>query len=220
VNNAGSAAIRADIILASASPRRLELLQQIAVSCDVHPIDLDETPLPDEVAGEYVQRLALAKATQVFHKITGSQSGSLSHVITAKTIIPVLGCDTTVEVAGEILGKPDDCAHAAEILAKLSGRLHSVHTAVALVCTGQILTATSCTEVCFTSLSVQRIQQYIATGEPMGKAGAYAIQGQGAQFIRAIRGSYSGVMGLPLYETAELLMQANINPLVPSSSQY
>ncbi len=219
MNKAGLTAIQADIILASASPRRLELLQQIAVSCDVHPIDLDETPLPDEIAREYVQRLALAKATQVFHKITGSQSGSLSHVITEKTVIPVLGCDTTVEVAGEILGKPDDCVHAGEILAKLSGRLHSVHTAVALVCAGQTLTAISCTEVRFASLSARRIQQYIATGEPMGKAGAYAIQGQGAQFIREIRGSYSGVMGLPLYETAELLMQANINPLV-SSSQH
>ncbi len=197
----------AQIVLASASPRRRELLKQIGITSIVHVVDLDEDILPGETPENYVQRLALAKANQA------CQERALETNASRLPPIAVLGSDTAVVVDGEILGKPVDSTHACEILSKLSGRSHFVYTAVALVTATDALKALSQSEVCFTTLTLQRIQQYVATGEPMDKAGAYAIQGKAAQFVRSIQGSYSGVMGLPLYETTELLLRINIDPL-------
>ncbi len=196
------------IVLASASPRRRELLEQIGITSIVHAVDLDESVLAEEVAENYVQRLALAKAKQAYQEIV------LDANVSNPSPIVVLGSDTTVVVDGEILGKPNNSTHACEILAKLSARAHFVYTAVALMTEVDVLQGLSCSEVCFTRLTRQRIEQYVATGEPMGKAGAYAIQGRAAQFVKSIHGSYSGVMGLPLYETTELLLRGNINPLI------
>ena len=196
------------IVLASASPRRRELLAQIAVRCFVCPVDLDESVQAGEAPTEYVQRLALAKARLAQQNL--SQQSELADY----KQLPVLGSDTTVAVDDEILGKPADSAHAAEILSKLSDREHAVYTAVSLLSREGALNALSCSKVRFAPLSAATIQQYIATGEPMDKAGAYAIQGRAAQFITQISGSYSGVMGLPLYETAALLQKAEINPLL------
>ena len=198
----------ARIVLASASPRRRELLAQIGIQCFIHALDLDESILPEETAELYVQRLAIEKARQA--KLQIHQNKRLAG-------LPVLGSDTSIELHGEILGKPLDSAHAAEILAKLSGNTHVVHTAVALATNTGLLTAISGTQVTFSTLSEEQIAMYVATGESLDKAGAYAIQGQAAQFVRQLNGSYSGVMGLPLFETAELLRQANINPLAAVS---
>lgn len=202
-----------DLVLASASPRRAELLQQIVINCYIYPVDIDETPLKSEPPEDYVQRLAQSKAEQAHAMLSHTHPEEVSK-LPGSLLPPVLGSDTTVEVSGEILGKPEDSAHACEILAKLSGRSHYVHSAVAVVDSVQTLVATSRTEVCFARLSAECIQQYVATGEPADKAGAYAIQGRAAQFVQAIHGSYSGVMGLPLYETAVLLQQFGINPLL------
>jgi len=199
---------KAQIVLASASPRRRELLEQINISSWSYPVDIDESIITGEAAVVYVQRLALLKAQQACDDI--QQNSTLTGIHS----LAVLGSDTTIEINGEILGKPSDSAHACEILAKLSGNKHIVHTAVALVTPDKMLTSLSSSEVTFAKLSAQRIEQYVATNEPMDKAGAYGIQGQGAQFVKALNGSYSGVMGLPLFETSELFLQMNINPLL------
>jgi len=200
---------KAQIVLASASPRRRELLEQINISSWPYPVNIDESVIKGETAVVYVQRLALLKAQRACNEI--QQDSTLIDIHS----LVVLGSDTTIEINGEILGKPIDSAHACEILAKLSGSKHIVHTAVALVTPDKTLTSLSSSDVTFAKLSTQRIKQYVATNEPMGKAGAYGIQGQGAQFVKALNGSYSGVMGLPLFETSELLLQMNLNPLLP-----
>ncbi|ORU91979.1 MAG: septum formation protein Maf [Cycloclasticus sp. symbiont of Bathymodiolus heckerae] len=181
------------IILASASPRRAELLNQIGVEFDAMPVDIDEAPLKGERAYDYVQRLALEKAQAAKH--FSKQSDML-----------VLGSDTSVVIDGCILGKPDDRDHAREMLRELSGRTHSVMTSVAIL-GEQTLSIVSESKVTFTILSESDIEWYWATGEPKGKAGAYAIQGKAAVFITRLEGSFSGVMGLPLYETNQLLKQ-------------
>lgn len=201
---------KAQIVLASASPRRRELLEQINIHSWPYPVDIDESVIAGETAVVYVQRLAQQKAQQACDEI--QRDSTLIDI----QPLPVLGSDTSIEINGEILGKPSDSAHACEILAKLSGNKHFVHTAVALVMPDKTLTRLSRSEVTFEKLSGQRIKQYVATNEPMDKAGAYGIQGQGAQFVKALNGSYSGVMGLPLYETSELLLQVKINPLLPN----
>ncbi len=195
------------IVLASASPRRRELLAQINVSCHPHAVDIDESPVEGESASIYVQRLALQKAQQAVIEIKQKPDYA------ALLPLPVLGSDTCIEHAGEILGKPLDSAHASRILSKLSGRTHYVHTAVAILAGADEYEVLSSTQVSFSEISDADIENYVATEEPMGKAGAYAIQGRGAQFIQSINGSYTGVMGLPLYETAELLRKAGINPI-------
>jgi septum formation protein len=191
------------IYLASRSPRRRELLSQIGVRFHLllfraqpgREADVDEVPQPGEAPAAYVERVALIKA----------EAGWSSLLQRNLPRAPVLSADTTVAIDGRILGKPADRHQAAEMLAALSGRRHEVLTAIALKNEEQIETALSVSEVAFKKLSDEEIRQYVASGECDDKAGAYAIQGRAARFVVELRGSYSGVMGLPLYETAEVL---------------
>jgi len=176
--------------LASASPRRRQLLDLIGVPHVVTPADIDETPHPGEAAGEYVMRLAREKAETIWARHQD---------------LPVLAADTTVVVDDEILGKPESAEHARAMLTRLSGRAHFVHTGIALRTTHGVAVDISTTEVEFAALGDDMIRAYWDSGEPQGKAGSYAIQGLGAVFVSEISGSYTGVMGLPLFETAELL---------------
>ena len=183
------------IILASASPRRKELLDQIKVSYQVHPVDLDETPLPNEKPLEYVQRLAAEK--------------SAACVTRLKTDLPVLAADTAVVLGDIIMGKPKDQVDAVAMLSQLSGKTHQVYSAISL--RGyEHNQAVSITEVTFRHLTRQEILAYWLTGEPLDKAGSYAIQGRGGMFVESIVGSFSGVVGLPLFETAQLLSKQGI----------
>ena len=181
------------IYLASASPRRSALLQQIDVPHEVRPVDIDETPRPGEAPARYALRLAQEKAR------------ALRATLPAGDRKPVLAADTTVALGDEILGKPADRDDAGRILGRLSGRDHEVHTAVALLHERGAAARVSTSTVSFRELSEAEIDWYWRTGEPADKAGAYAVQGHGAIFVRHLSGSYSGVMGLPLYETWELL---------------
>jgi septum formation protein len=181
--------------LASASPRRRQLLELIGVPHVVTPADIDETPRVAESADEYVQRLAYEKAATVWKRHDD---------------LPVLAADTTVVVDGEILGKPGSAADAQYMLGKLSDREHVVHTGIAVWVAGQTFVGLSSTAVHFAPLSRAVIDAYWASGEPQGKAGAYAIQGLGAVFVTGISGSYTAVMGLPLFETADLLRRAGV----------
>ena len=190
----------ASICLASASPRRGELLRQIGVSYVVRPADLDEAERAGESPAEYVERLARAKAEWVWQ---ARQQARLEP-------LPVLGSDTTVTVDGLVLGKPQDEAALLNTFARLSGREHEVLSAVALVTASGIQARLSRTRVRFRIVTSDEARSYWATGEPCDKAGGYAIQGYGAVFIESIAGSYSGVMGLPLAETAELLVAAGV----------
>ena len=195
----------ASICLASASPRRGELLRQIGVSYVVRPADLDEAERAGESPAEYVERLARAKAEWVWQ---ARQQARLEP-------LPVLGSDTTVTVDGLVLGKPQDEAALLNTFARLSGREHEVLSAVALVTASGIHTRLSRTRVRFRIVTSDEARSYWATGEPCDKAGGYAIQGYGAVFIESIAGSYSGVMGLPLAETAELLVAAGVQVWQP-----
>jgi septum formation protein len=187
------------LILASASPRRQILLQQAGIVFRKQVAEIDETPLDNEAAEDYVMRLALEKARAVRqHSDTGG--------------LPVLGADTAVVVDGRLLGKPESLAHAREMLELLSGREHQVMTAVALVREREAVQL-SMSRVWFRPLSEKEIDAYWRTGEPQDKAGAYAIQGVGAIFIERLEGSYTGVMGLPLYETGQLLQDFDIHVL-------
>lgn len=188
----------AEIYLASRSPRRKELLAQLKIKFQILDIEVDEAIIASETAMEYVQRLAIEKA------MTG-------HQIATRKNIPVLGSDTCIAFQGEIIGKPNTAAEAVNILSKLSGKEHTVMTAVALANESGYLFRVQTSKVAFKDLSDAEIKAYINTGEPLDKAGAYAIQGLGAVFIRHIEGSYSGIMGLPLFETAELLNEFGIN---------
>ena len=188
------------VYLASLSPRRQELLQQIAVRYALLPVDVDETPAIDEQAEDYAQRLALAKAQAGWSSLAGKQH------------LPVIGADTVVVANGTIMGKPRDCKQATEMLQALSGSTHKVLTAVALVAE-RSLVRLNISHVTFRPLSLSECEAYWETREPADKAGAYAIQGLGATFISRLEGSYSGVMGLPLFETAELLEQYGIRVL-------
>ncbi|RKZ69703.1 MAG: hypothetical protein DRQ44_02720 [Gammaproteobacteria bacterium] len=191
----------AQIILASASPRRSELLAQIGVRVMVQAVDVDETQKHNEPVMAYVQRLAMEKAQRGFDTIKNEKK------------LPVLGSDTVVEIDGLILGKPKNRQQAKNMLQQLSAQKHTVHTSVAIVTEEKGLIDTSSSEVLFKTLEDQEIDLYLATGEADDKAGSYAIQGIAAQFIKNINGSFSGVMGLPLYETAQLLKQCGIWPL-------
>ena len=185
-----------DLVLASASPRRLELLKQIGVVPDVRPADVDETPAPGEAPSEYVLRTALAKARTIATGLPQSDSRA------------VLAADTAVVADRRILGKPAGRAEAVEHLRLLSGRDHKVLTGVAVVHRHEEETRLSVSHVRFRPVGEDEIAAYWNTGEPAGKAGSYAVQGIAAVFIVEIRGSYSGIMGLPLFETAELLRAA------------
>lgn len=185
------------VYLASASPRRRELLCQIGVAFRVLPVAVDERPLDGEVPDDYVLRLAKAKA-QAGWPLRPSQDAG------------VLGADTAVVVDGEILGKPKDKADGIAMLMKLSGRTHRVLTAVAVLSASGLEAALSRSEVTFRDLNAAEADNYWDSGEPRDKAGGYAVQGLGAVFISALAGSFSGVMGLPLFETARLLERAGI----------
>jgi septum formation protein len=191
------------IYLASHSPRRRELLKQIGVSHDLlllrnragRALDVDEALHAKESPDDYVQRLCLEKA------------GVATRVLALRGLPqqPLLAADTTVCVDGDVLGKPQDARDAAAMLQRLSARSHEVFTAVALQVGERIDSRVSRSVVSMRALSTDDIQRYIESGESLDKAGAYAIQGRAAAFVTRIEGSYSGVMGLPLFETAELL---------------
>jgi len=188
---------RQKILLASASPRRRELLAQLPIDFEVLAMDVDESHIEGESPSDHVTRLARAKALAGF----GHYNGSL----------PALGSDTIVLLDGEILGKPASRRDAEHMLGRLSGRSHQVYSAVALkVSADTLLEALNVTTVTFADMPAAWIRQYCLTDEPMDKAGAYAVQGGTGQFISHIDGSYSGVMGLPLFETAALLRGAGL----------
>jgi len=201
------------LILASASPRRRELLTQAGFSFVVHPAHIPEDPYPNEDPIAYVTRLAREKAQAVFGQLTQKTMGAPgpSHLGTWETAnldphsLAVLGADTTVTLDNHILGKPEDPADAARILRLLSGRTHRVITGIALVTANRIETAAETTAVQFLDLSDQDIADYIATSEPMDKAGAYAIQGRAARWIPRIEGCYFNVVGLPIALVSTLL---------------
>ena len=183
------------IVLASGSPRRSQLLEMLGVPFRVVVPEVDETRNSGEAPDVYVVRLARAKAAAV----AARELGSL-----------VLGADTTVEVRGEVLGKPTTTAEATAMLGKLQGRTHHVFTAVAMVGDGRIEHALDVTDVTFRQLDAPTIAAYVATGEPMDKAGAYAVQGRGAALVDWIRGDFFGVMGLPVRLVLELLARFGV----------
>lgn len=180
------------IYLASRSPRRCQLLRQIGVEYELLDVDMDESWNGIETAGDYVCRIASEKAAAGKQQIVDS--------------IPVLAADTAVVLNGTILGKAETPAMARNMLRQLSGKRHQVLSAVTVIAGGQSHTLLNENNVTFASLSGPGIDQYCQAGEPIGKAGGYAIQGRAAIFIERLEGSYSGVMGLPLYETNQLLM--------------
>lgn len=182
------------VYLASASPRRSALLRQLDVPFTVLAADIDEARRREEAPADYVVRMAEAKANRVWRSLDDE---AREH--------PVLGADTVVVVDDAVLGKPPDAEEAERMLARLSGRAHTVLTAVALVHAGQAATALARSEVRFRATTRAERAAYCRTGEPLDKAGAYGIQGRGAAFIEHLEGSYSAVMGLPLLETAALL---------------
>jgi septum formation protein len=196
------------IYLASRSPRRRDLLKQIGMPYELLLLredlrrgpDIDETPLPDESPGVYVLRMAQEKAAMAVRQIAYRRLPQK----------PVLAADTTVVFDGQIVGKPDDAEHAARILRTLSGREHQVLTAVAIALREQVETQISVSSVWFREISDADIRRYCSSGEPLDKAGAYGIQGRAGAFVTRITGSYSGIMGLPLAETVELLQKFEI----------
>lgn len=179
------------LYLASGSPRRRELLTQLGLQFERLITDVEEQRQPEEAAEVYVRRLALDKAR--------------AGVAAAPQDLPVLGADTIVVLNCEVLEKPRDAAHAAQMLSQLSGQTHQVMTAVALADSARELDCLVTTDVTFRNITAEEISHYIASGEPMDKAGAYGIQGLGGNFVRKINGSYHAVVGLPLVETNELL---------------
>jgi septum formation protein len=192
------------IYLASRSPRRRELLNQLGVSFQVLDLEIDESELSGETPDTLVQRLAVLKA-EAGRRLLNNGGADL-----------VLGADTIVVLGNQVLGKPRDAAHACALLLGLSGCCHRVLSAVALASAHGTQARLSESRVCFRQLSRQECEAYAATGEPLDKAGGYGIQGRAAAFVSDLRGSYSGVVGLPLYETAELLREAGV-VLFPSS---
>ena len=178
------------IILASRSPRRAELLTAAGIPFEVLAADIDETPRDNEAPDKYVERLAVEKASAVFHLRPEAR---------------VLGADTTVTIDGEILGKPVDEADALRMLRMLNGRPHEVHTGIALVSAGGVRSAVDTTRVWFAEMTDEDISWYVGTGEPVDRAGAYAIQGFASRFIPRIEGSYSNVVGLPVALVSSIL---------------
>jgi septum formation protein len=193
-----------DLLLASASPRRSDLLKQMGVSFTVLAVDIDESRQGDESPVDYVSRLAVEKAQAGFTRHDGK--------------LPSLGADTIVVFDGQIFGKPRDQQHAETMLMALSGKVHSVFTAVAIDNGSGAALALSETRVEFRTISQSECLIYWQSGEPQGKAGAYAIQGRGGVFVEKLEGSYSGVVGLPLAETEQLLQRFSV-PLWNASQQ-
>ena len=187
------------VVLASSSPRRRELLSLIGIAHAVSPAELDETVLPGEAPAPHAERLARAKATAVAERL-GDDPGVI-----------VIGADTIVVVDGDILGKPGDEAAAAAMLRRLAGRSHTVFTAVAVAREQQLVSGVESVDVTFRALSDEDIARYIATGEPMDKAGAYGIQGYGATIVDRIVGDYFAVMGLALGRLVGLLREVGLD---------
>jgi septum formation protein len=194
------------IVLASASPRRREILATLGVPFRVELADIDESTVPGEAAARYVERLAREKALAVAERTERTESGAF-----------VLAADTSVVVDGEILGKPRDDDDARRMLRALSGRAHEVLTGIAVLATSDRAGShrSVCTEVFFRALDAGVIDRYVASGEGRDKAGGYAIQGLGMGLVREIRGSYTNVVGLPAAETLELLLAAGALPAWP-----
>ncbi|MDN5344745.1 MAG: nucleoside triphosphate pyrophosphatase [Clostridia bacterium] len=190
------------LILASASPRRRELLARLGLGFTIQPSEVDESGYRDLPPADKVEALALAKARAV----AATAEGAL-----------VIGADTVVVLQGQVLGKPASAAEAVAMLEFLSGRTHTVYTGVAVVRApaGPAAAAHACTEVTFRQLSSAIIAAYVASGEPMDKAGAYGIQGRGALLVAGINGDYFNVVGLPLVKVAELLEQFGVNVWAP-----
>lgn len=191
------------IYLASRSPRRAEILQQLGVSFRVLPSDIDESLCSDETPDAYVLRLAASKAAACADMLRDQ----------VMEIRPILAADTAVSIDGLILGKPVDDNEARSMLRRMSNRWHEVHTGLAVATQHGVSTALSITRVKMAELTDETINAYVASGEPQDKAGAYGIQGMAGIFIERIEGSYTGVMGLPVYETAMLLKNAGIRIL-------
>ena len=185
------------LLLASASPRRRELLTQLGVHYDCEPADIDETLRASELPTDYVLRMAKSKAARVAERHNLHQC-------------TVLAADTTVVIDGDGLGKPSDLMDGLAILARLSGRTHTVMTGICLHTSAEVITQVVQTDVQFVQLNREMCESYLATDEPWDKAGSYAIQGLGGAFVRAIHGSYSNVVGLPLAETWQLLSSHGI----------
>ena len=194
------------LILASASPRRRALLDRLGVCFDCDPADIDEARLDRETPEDYVQRMAREKAEAVAARYDSAD-------------VVVLGADTTVVVDGNILGKPKNLADGLAILSRLSGRSHTVTTAICLQTKNTITQRSVETTVFFVPLSRQVCEAYLATDEPWDKAGSYGIQGLGGAFVREIRGSYSNVVGLPLTETWELLTEHGFTTVLTPASE-
>ena len=186
-----------DLYLASGSPRRAQLLAQIGFSISKIASDIDETPHENELALAYTERMAWQKSEQALSLFVAAHG--------AEPELPVLTADTSVAIDGLILGKPDNHAHAVAMLHMLSGRTHQVISSVVVWYQGQRTQTTQTSEVTFRPLTETEIQAYVSSGEADDKAGAYGIQGAAAVFIEHLSGSFSGVMGLPLFETAALL---------------
>ena len=189
------------IYLASASPRRSELLRQIGVRFEVRPAAIPEEPTPGEAPDAYVLRLAAAKADAVWGALEAARAEPR----------PVLAADTAVVLDGRVLGKPATPGEAEAMLEQLSGRAHDVLSAVSLHCGAERETLLSCAEVRFRATTAAERRAYCATREPFDKAGGYGIQGHAAVFVEQLRGSYSAVVGLPLFETAALLARCGVN---------
>lgn len=185
------------VVLASASPRRRELLAQLGLQFSTASPDVDETPSPGEVPAAYVRRLAIEKA----------------HAVEAPADALVIAADTTVDLDGEILAKPLDADDARAMLRRLSARTHRVHTGVALRRGDLVLAEVVTSMVTFTPLTPEVIEWYVGTGEPLDKAGAYAVQGAGGVFVQRVRGSVSNVVGLPLHAVVRLAAELGV-PLV------
>lgn len=183
------------LILASASPRRAELLQAARIPFETCSLDVDEAPRPDESADVYVQRLALAKADAV-HAMRPGRT--------------ILAADTIVVCDGRMLGKPRDAAEARSMLVALSGVRHTVLTGIVLIARGATHVDIDATDLWFATLSDDEIDAYVASGEPMDKAGAYAVQGQASRFVERIEGAYTNVVGLPVARVYRLLRDAGV----------
>lgn len=194
------------LYLASRSPRRRELLARLGVQFTTIDVDIPEVPAPGEAPRDYVLRVAAEKAAAGMAGL-GHPEGAL-----------VIGADTEVVLGEEVFGKPVDAVDAETMLARLSGRVHQVISAVAVRSADRCVQATSVTEVEFAALSPEHIAAYVASGEPLGKAGGYAIQGGAEAFVPRLVGSYSGVMGLPLFETARLLRELGIEAPVMAAA--
>jgi septum formation protein len=205
-----------NLVLASASPRRRELLAQAGFTFQVRPAHIPEDPLPNEDPIAYVVRLAREKAQVVFDELIAASLGQ-ERCLDGQSPQLVLGADTTVTIDNLILAKPEDPADAARMLRLLSGRTHRVITGIAVVTATHTEVAAEVTGVRFLTLSDEEIAAYIATGEPMDKAGAYAIQGRAARWIPRITGDYFNVVGLPLALVTTMLESAAVNPKSLSS---